>query len=241
MNTERITATTRLLCRAAAALVILAALAMVGCSAPLIPPRDNSGTASGESPATDYSKVEIREYQGKKLSSISDARENSIKGPQTVDIAKYKLTVGGLVKAPIEMTYSEVTSMPAATKVIELNCVEGWSVTYLWKGVLIADLLEKAGGADPSGKVVIFHCADGYTSSLPLDYVINRNIILGYEMNEVTMPPERGFPFQVVAEDRLGYKWAKWVEKIEVSSDVNYLGYWEKRGYDNDALLPGAD
>ncbi len=114
-------------------------------------------------------------------------------------------------------------------------------MTYLWQGVLLGDLLEKAGGADPSAKVLIFHCVDGYTSSLPLDYVLRRDIILGYEMNGVTMPPERGFPFQVVAEDRWGYKWAKWVKEIEVSSDVNYLGYWEKRGYENDAVLPGKN
>jgi DMSO/TMAO reductase YedYZ molybdopterin-dependent catalytic subunit len=200
-----------------------------------------AGCSSRDIPSQDYRKVEIRDYEGKKLSSISDARENSIKGPQQVDIANYRLKIGGLVKTPIEMTYSEVTSMPPTKKVVELNCVEGWSVTYLWKGVLLADLLEKAGGADPSGKVVIFRCVDGYSSSLPLDYVINRNIILGYEMNEVTMPPERGYPFQVVAEDRWGYKWAKWVTEIEVSSDPNYLGYWEKRGYENDAVLPGKN
>ena len=44
----------------------------------------------------------------------------------------------------------------------------------------------------------------------------------------------------MVAEDRFGYKWAKWVTGIEVSDEPNYQGYWEKRGYDNDALLPGA-
>ena len=54
-------------------------------------------------------------------------------------------------------------------------------------------------------------------------------------MNGQEIPPERGFPFQVVAEDRFGYKWAKWVTGIEVSDDENYRGYWEQRGYDNDA------
>ena len=49
--------------------------------------------------------------------------------------------------------------------------------------------------------------------------------------------PERGYPFQVVAEDKLGYKWAKWVTGIEVSNDADYRGYWESRGYDNDAAV----
>ena len=74
-------------------------------------------------------------------------------------------------------------------------------------------------------------CADGFSTSLPLDFIIGRDILLAYRMNDVVMPPERGFPFQVVAEDLLGYKWAKWVTEIELSSDPNYLGYWEQRGY----------
>jgi len=54
---------------------------------------------------------------------------------------------------------------------------------------------------------------------------------MAYAMNGVTLPPERGFPFQLVAEDRWGYKWAKWIETIELSDNPNYRGYWEQRGY----------
>jgi DMSO/TMAO reductase YedYZ molybdopterin-dependent catalytic subunit len=222
------------------AFAALAMAAVTGCSTGAEPSTGGSGTASGGAPPKDYSKVEVRDYQGKKLSSIADEPENSIKGPQAVDINSYKLQITGLVATPTALSYDDVTSMHSVKKVIDLNCVEGWSVTYLWQGVLLGDLLQKAGGADPSAKVLIFHCVDGYTSSLPLDYVLGRNIILGYKMNGVTMPPERGYPFQVVAEDRFGYKWAKWVKEIEVSSDVNYLGYWEKRGYDNGAEIPFA-
>ena len=82
---------------------------------------------------------------------------------------------------------------------------------------------------------MIFRCADGYSTSLPLDYVVDRDILLAYKMNGVDLPPERGYPFQVVAEDKWGYKWAKWVTAIEVSNDTDFRGYWEQRGYDNDA------
>jgi DMSO/TMAO reductase YedYZ molybdopterin-dependent catalytic subunit len=56
-------------------------------------------------------------------------------------------------------------------------------------------------------------------------------------MNNVVLPPERGFPFQLVAEDKLGYKWIKWITKIELSDDTGYLGYWESYGFPNDAEL----
>jgi DMSO/TMAO reductase YedYZ molybdopterin-dependent catalytic subunit len=50
-------------------------------------------------------------------------------------------------------------------------------------------------------------------------------------MNNVTLPPERGYPFQLVAESSWGYKWIKWVTKIEISNNTDYQGYWESRGY----------
>lgn len=96
-----------------------------------------------------------------------------------------------------------------------------------------------AAGIAPGANTVIFHAYDGYTTSLPLDYILGNDIMMAHKMNGVVLPPERGFPFQLVAEARLGYKWAKWIAKIEVSDDPSYKGFWESRGYDNDADLRG--
>ncbi|WP_303867594.1 molybdopterin-dependent oxidoreductase [Acetobacterium wieringae] len=106
----------------------------------------------------------------------------------------------------------------------------------LWEGVQITDLLADAGIKDEA-TTVIFHCVDGYTTSLPLATIKDQEIILAYAANGVTLPASMGFPFIVVAEDKLGYKWARWVSEIELSSDETYKGYWEKRGYDNDAAV----
>lgn len=181
--------------------------------------------------------VEIKEYEGEKLSSVSDLRENSIKGPQHIDIATYQLEIDGLVQNPMSYTYGEVLDgYKHYKKVVSLNCVEGWSVTILWEGVLLRDFLEAVKPL-PEAKVLIFHAYDGYTTSLPLDYIIDNDILMAYSMNGITLPPERGFPFQLVAESKWGYKWAKWITRIELSDDVNYKGYWESRGFSNDADL----
>ena len=58
--------------------------------------------------------------------------------------------------------------------------------------------------------------------------------IMAYKMNGVVIPPERGYPFMLVAEDKWGYKWCKWIDRIEISSNADYRGYWESRGYSND-------
>jgi DMSO/TMAO reductase YedYZ molybdopterin-dependent catalytic subunit len=181
--------------------------------------------------------VEVREYEGKKLSSVDDFRENSIKGPQYIDIETYKLEIDGLVQNPASYGYDEVVNgYQHYKKVVTLDCVEGWSVAILWEGMLVRDLLEKAKPL-PEAKVIIFHAYDSYTTSLPLDYIMNRDILMAYKMNEITIPPERGFPFQLVAESKWGYKWIKWITRIELFDDVNYRGYWESFGYSNSADL----
>jgi DMSO/TMAO reductase YedYZ molybdopterin-dependent catalytic subunit len=182
--------------------------------------------------------VEIKDYKGEKLGSINDFEENSIKGPQQVNIDTYRLVITGLVKNETAYTYNQVINDHTHyQKVVTINCVEGWSVKILWEGVLLKDLLVEA-GYNTSALVVIFYAQDGYSTSLPLSYLKNNNILIAYKMNEVVMPPERGFPFQLVAESQYGYKWIKWITQIEVSNDTNYRGYWESQGYPNDAHYP---
>ena len=182
--------------------------------------------------------VEVRSYQGKDLSAISDFHENSIMGPQYIDAASYRLLVTGLVGKQLNLTYEDVLAHQRYSKAVTLNCVEGWSVDILWEGVLLTDIFKDA-KVQPGANTVIFRAYDGYSTSLPLDYINSKGIILAYKMNNVTLPPERGFPFQVVAEDKYGYKWAKWITGIELSNDTAFRGYWESAGYSQNATAGG--
>ena len=181
--------------------------------------------------------VEIREYQGEKLNSINDFRENSIKGPQYIDQNNYTLTISGLINQTQYLTYQEIlNTYTPYKKVIILDCVEGWRVRILWEGILLKDLFETIQPL-PDANTVIFRAYDGYSTSLPIDYIIENDILMAYKMNNVTLPPERGFPFQLVAESKWGYKWIKWITEIELSNDTDYRGFWEQRGYSNTANL----
>jgi len=184
--------------------------------------------------------IEVRSYQGKDLSSINDFHENSIAGPQHINESDYRLTVTGLTTTTKASTYRDVLdNHQHYSKVVTLHCVEGWDVTILWEGVLVRDLIQEA-GIDPRANTVIFHAHDGYTTSFPLSYVMDNDIIMAYAMNNVTLPAERGYPFELVAEDKWGYKWIKWIEEIELSDNPNYKGYWEQRGYSNSGNLNGS-
>ncbi len=208
-------------------LFLLLSLLLFGCGTA------NDDTTS-ETDLEELTKIEVTEYEGQDLSSLTDFRENSIKGPQYIDIDAYTLTIDGLVEQPVSLSYDEVLDNQKYTKVVTLHCVEGWSVDILWEGVLLADLFE---GVDvqESADTVIFYSEDGYSTSLPLRTIMDKQLMIAYKMNGVVLPPERGFPFQLVAEDKLGYKWIKWITRIELSDDADYKGYWEQRGFDNEA------
>jgi DMSO/TMAO reductase YedYZ molybdopterin-dependent catalytic subunit len=180
---------------------------------------------------------EVRDYQGENLSSIADVRENAIKGTQNINVSTYHLEITGLVNKTVDYTYDQViNSFQKYQKVVTLYCVEGWSAKILWEGILVDDLIKEA-GVNSSAVGAIFYASDGYSTELPLDYITNHNIIIAYKMNGLVIPPERGFPFQLVSESQYGYKWIKWITRIELTDNPDYLGYWESRGYPNNATL----
>jgi DMSO/TMAO reductase YedYZ molybdopterin-dependent catalytic subunit len=202
-------------------IVTMLVLTLAACRQPFTPP-------PGETEAT--------EYLGVKLTPISAQRNNALAGTQVINKDTYKLTVDGLVNKTLTLTYGDLQAYPQVSKLATLPCVEGWSFIAKWTGPALASILDDA-GVKPEAKILIFYTADspsGYTS-LDLSYIRDKNVIIALRLNDITMPQERGFPFQVVAEGKLGYKWAKWVTRIEVSDNENFRGYWESRGYSNSA------
>jgi DMSO/TMAO reductase YedYZ molybdopterin-dependent catalytic subunit len=215
------------------AMIVLAAAFLVAALA-----ISYSYLSSLNSNVASLSGAEVRDYQGQPLSSINDFRENSISGPQYININNYTLSITGLVETPRNYTYEEVLARQKYSKVVTLNCVEGWRATILWEGIRLKDLFNDT-GIKPGANTVIFRSYDGYSTSLPLDFIESNDIIMAYRMNGVTLPPERGYPFQLVAESEWGYKWAKWITGIELSGNPEYRGFWESRGYSNNGSLSG--
>jgi DMSO/TMAO reductase YedYZ molybdopterin-dependent catalytic subunit len=195
-----------------------------------------TGCSQKEQVIEDLKPVEIKEYQGENLSSIDDFYMNAIAGTQYIDIDQYRLRVTGLVEKPLEYAYDEVINgYQNYEKVVTLNCVEGWSVKILWEGFMLRDLVADS---NPLAEVttIILKAYDGYSTSFPIEYIMDNDILVAYRMNGIDLPPARGFPFQLVAESKWGYKWIKWVTSIELS-DKGYYGYWESRGYSNSGNL----
>lgn len=193
-------------------------------------------TAASVAAEDPIQEVEITEYEGERLGSVDDFRQNAIRGTLALNIETYRLQVDGLAEQSSSYTYDELRVLSRQQKLVTLYCVEGWSVKALWEGVSLTALLEAAKPL-PEANTVIFHAADGYTTSLPLGTVFDRDLILADHINGIPLPPAQGFPFMLVAEEKWGYKWIRWVVRIELADDPAYRGFWESRGYSNDAEL----
>ena len=181
-------------------------------------------------------EVEATEFQGTKLTPISEQRHNALAGAQHIDKDTYSLIVDGLVENPLTLTYDQLLSYLQISWLMKLNCVEGWNFTAKWTGPELNSIFNDA-RVKPDAKIVIFHTTDdskGY-SSLDLSYIRDNNIIIALKLNDITLPEDSGFPFRVVAKNKYGYKWAKWITRIELSSDTDFRGYWESYGYNNNA------
>jgi DMSO/TMAO reductase YedYZ molybdopterin-dependent catalytic subunit len=195
-----------------------------------------TGCVQTQGPVT-LSPVEVNNYSGQKLSSVNDFVDTSINGTQYINVSTYRLSITGLVDNPEEYTYAQVIDdHQSYQKVVTLNCVEGWSATILWQGVLVRDLLNEA-GPKPGATTVIFEGSDGYTSEFPISYFYDNDILMAYKLNNITLPAAEGFPFILVAENKWGYKWVEWITEINVSNDTSYEGYWESRGYSDSGDL----
>ena len=185
-------------------------------------------------------ETEATEFEGVKLTPISRQNNNALAGTQYINQSTYRLTIDGLVDHPLSLSYTDLQAYPQISQLMDLNCVEGWNFTAKWTGPALSAIFANA-SVQEGAVIAIFYTSDvpvGYTS-LDLKYINDNNIIVALKDNDITLPPDRGFPFQVVAKSKFGYKWAKWVTRIELSSNTNFRGYWESNGYNNNADING--
>jgi DMSO/TMAO reductase YedYZ molybdopterin-dependent catalytic subunit len=214
----------------------LTVAALSSCSAAPTTPTDTTTSGTFTSNPSVPGEVEATEFLGTKLTPIKQQRNNALAGTQHIDKLTYVLTIDGLADNPLVLSYDDLLGFTQISKLMPLNCVEGWSFTAKWTGPSLVDLFAAA-KVQSGAKIAIFYTEDvpdGY-SSLDLSYINAKNIIIGMKLNDITLPDNRGFPFQVVAESKYGYKWAKWITRIELSDNTDFRGYWESAGYNNNA------
>jgi DMSO/TMAO reductase YedYZ molybdopterin-dependent catalytic subunit len=155
----------------------------------------------------------------------------------------FTLQVDGLVRRHASHTLPTLRNKFAKqSQITRHDCVEGWSVIGKWSGVRLSDLLDDT-GVQPEAQYVVFHCMDAdmmgtlYYESLSLKQAAHPQTLLAYELNDNPVPVKNGAPLRLKVPTQLGYKSAKYVQRIELVSSVDHLGggnggYWEDQGYE---------
>jgi DMSO/TMAO reductase YedYZ molybdopterin-dependent catalytic subunit len=167
------------------------------------------------------------------------------------NFANWRLKVDGLVAKPLELSVAELRALPSRTQITRHDCVEGWSAIGQWTGVPLG-LILKAAGVRPGAKYAVFHCADNlegeaskggvqspgqYYESCALVDAFHPQTLIAYAMNGHPLDVPHGAPLRLRIERQLGYKQAKYLERIELVDDFRRIsgghgGYWEDRGYE---------
>jgi hypothetical protein len=151
-----------------------------------------------------------------------------------INESEWKLEITGDVNQELMFDYANFTSLDSKKIIATLECVEGVFGTAAWEGIPLKDILSLA-GVNTSAYDVVFYAEDNYSDSLTVKEALADNILLAFKMNGEILPVKHGFPIRLVAPDHYGYKWVKWIVKIELVS-YDYIGFWETRGWSDQAM-----
>ena len=183
-----------------------------------------------------------REYGEADISPIF--RSNGTSMPDTPDYARHlaenfanwRVTIDGLVARPLSIPIQTLRSLPHRTQITRHDCVEGWSAIGKWHGVPLSTILDAA-GLSRRARYIVFHCADRFGSypyyeSIDLIDAFHPQTILAWGMNNHLLPVPNGAPLRLRLERQLGYKHAKYIQRIEAVESLSGVhrgkgGYWE--------------
>jgi cytochrome b561 len=134
--------------------------------------------------------------------------------PDPIDAGEWRLRVDGLVASNVELSYEDVDNADGGDgERALLDCTSGWYTVQEWHGVRLGSVLAAA-GVDPAACWVTVHSVTGYRWSFPLAEA--REFLLATHVAGERLSHGHGYPLRLVAPDRRGFQWVKWVTAIEL-------------------------
>jgi DMSO/TMAO reductase YedYZ molybdopterin-dependent catalytic subunit len=160
-------------------------------------------------------------------------------------LEKWDLRVFGLVQQEQVWDWNAFNKLPRTDVTMDIHCVTRWSkFDTLWAGVSLKTLIDEGFIQPlPEAKFVIQHCEHGFTTNLPLDFMLEENVLLATHYNGAPLTADHGYPLRVVvgsfadrSEGKTAYFWkgGKWLRALEFRA-TDELGFWERNGYNNEA------
>jgi len=147
-----------------------------------------------------------------------------------IDVSTWELRVFGLVGNELSFNWEQFKALPQADERSDIHCVTTWSkYDNDWQGVRIRDLLTQARPL-PEATYVMFHSYGGYTTNVPLDELLDDDVLIAHTHNREPISPEHGGPARGVVPNLYFWKSAKWIRGLELLAD-DRPGFWEMYGY----------
>lgn len=150
----------------------------------------------------------------------------------------WTLEVGGLVENPLSLDLTQLRNLgDIQTQRVLHNCVQGWTSIGEWGGLPLRDLVSLVKPL-PSARYLCFLTmqdsgrdepgADGtgqFYEVIDLALADDPQTLLAYEMNGQPLPIQHGAPLRLRVETQVGFKMAKWINRIEFIADYSHIGH----------------
>jgi DMSO/TMAO reductase YedYZ molybdopterin-dependent catalytic subunit len=139
--------------------------------------------------------------------------------PPTPTPAPLHVTVTGLVDNPLTLTTANIGDFPRYERTSQMVCPDGAYETEeaTWQGVLLSDLFEAAHIRHEAKKFTVHSDFDGYKQSFKLSELEQTDTFLAITKDNRPMSFEEGAPARIVAHEEWGFRWVRWVSRIEVT------------------------
>ncbi len=148
------------------------------------------------------------------------------------DFKDWRLELSGLAGKDLSLSLNDLRQMPRQTQTTLHICIQGWSYFAQWAGVPVSALIDICQPL-PNARFLVFHTLDEkwerpshgyYYEVIDLEIARLSQTILAYEMNGQPLPVPHGAPLRLRVENQLGYKMAKWVNRIEFVESFEHIG-----------------
>jgi DMSO/TMAO reductase YedYZ molybdopterin-dependent catalytic subunit len=185
------------------------------------------GRKQAKAQGIDPSRVPPGQYLTEKFPVLTYGRVPS------TDLTSWSLSGGGAGDSPFAMTWEELLEMEQVTRTVDIHCVTRWSkLDTTWTGVPVTALLDRA-GVQSAGTHVMAHSDGGYTTNMPLEVLLDDDVIVAHSYEGKPLEGDHGYPLRLLVPKRYFWKSAKFLRRLEIMTE-DQQGFWELNGYHND-------
>jgi hypothetical protein len=134
---------------------------------------------------------------------------------------------------PLNLTLSDVQSLPRVDMITNFCCIEGWNRIVHWTGVRFSDFLRKYLPAGYTLPPYVYMATpdEEYYVGMDMKSAVHPQTLLAWQINGEDLTPPHGAPLRLVIPVKYGVKNIKRVGLIRLMQK-RAADYWAENGYD---------